>query len=471
MSEFFQRAQLLWSQSRPDEALAEIGRHLVEEPHDPAALAVRGQLLAALDQKEEALASVREALTYGPELGYAHYAYARILLKFEQKKTALAAIQEAIRIDPEEPTFYCTQALVYLQMSDWAKTLQAAETALELDPESEEALNLQSLALRRMGRRHESSEALQAALNRNPEDAFTHTNRGWQLLEQGNSQQALNHFREALRLDPDMDPARNGIIESLKSRHIVYRQVLKYFFWMSNFSPRTQMLVVLGAWFVVNLLSRVRESLGPAEVLVTPMLYLYLAFVLLSWLSDPFFNLILRLDSYGRLALDRRQKKQANALAVCLAVAAAFLVSYFIVSNENLLVGALWSVLLAIPATNIYEVRKGRPRLTMTVVTIALSAALLTHVYLYMFKIDPQTEQINAYRREIATKYEQTDLAGKVKLLQEKFTVPALTSLENSVSLANRLFRFLQFGVLAACFAPAVLPSENDRNEVDVKLK
>ncbi|MCG6155939.1 tetratricopeptide repeat protein [Rubinisphaera margarita] len=470
MSQYFQRAQLLWSQSRPDEALTEIGRHLGEEPHDAIALAFRGQLLAALDQKEEALASVREALTYDPELGYAHFAHARILLKFEQKKLALSAIHEAIRINPDEPDFYCTQALIYLQMSDWAKSLTSAETALELNPESEEALNLQSLALRRMGRRRESSAALEAALNRNPEDPFTHTNRGWELLEKGESKQALEHFREALRLDPNMDGARTGIIESLKSRHIVYRQVLKYFFWMSNFSPRTQMLIIFGAWFVVNFLSRVRESLGPAEVLVTPMLYLYLAFVLLSWLSDSFFNLVLRLDPYGRLALDRRQNRQANVLAACLVAATAFLISYFVMSDESLLVGALWSALLAIPATNIYEVRKGRPRQAMTLATIALGAALLTHVYLYMAVIDPQLERINAHRLANAAKFEQADRAGQAQLLEDEFTVPVLTSLQGSISLANRLFRFVQFGILAACFVPALLPSENDRNEVDVKL-
>ena len=55
------------------------------------------------------------------------------------------------------------------------------------------------------------------ALGRNPENAHTNANQGWSLLHGGQPGKALEHFREALRLDPDLEFARAGMVEALKA--------------------------------------------------------------------------------------------------------------------------------------------------------------------------------------------------------------------------------------------------------------
>ena len=66
------------------------------------------------------------------------------------------------------------------------------------------------MALVRLGRRDEAGATLEAALARDPENAVTHANQGWARLHAGDFRGALEHFREALRLNPSLEWARAG---------------------------------------------------------------------------------------------------------------------------------------------------------------------------------------------------------------------------------------------------------------------
>ncbi len=83
----------------------------------------------------------------------------------------------------------------------------------------------------------------------NPNNPNTHANLGWALLHKGEHEKAMIHFREALRLDPELQWAQQGIVEALKARHFIYRVMLKYFLWMSRLGSRAQWGVILGAYF------------------------------------------------------------------------------------------------------------------------------------------------------------------------------------------------------------------------------
>ena len=69
-----------------------------------------------------------------------------------------------------------------------------------------------------MGHTEASVQELRNTLSLDAEDATSHANLGWTLLHQGNLKKAEEHFREALRLDPELELARLGAIETLKSK-------------------------------------------------------------------------------------------------------------------------------------------------------------------------------------------------------------------------------------------------------------
>src|SRR5947199_251490 len=83
------------------------------------------------------------------------------------------------------------------------------------------------------------------AIGLSPEDADSHANQGWTLLHASEPRRAMEHFREALRLEPNHQWARAGIVEALKARVFLYRWLLAYFLWMARLSGRAQWGILL----------------------------------------------------------------------------------------------------------------------------------------------------------------------------------------------------------------------------------
>lgn len=196
----------------------------------------------------------------------------------------------------------------------WQDALDAAEEGLRLDPEHAGCANLRAMALVKLGRRGEAGATIDSALAKDPENATTHANRGWTLLEQRDPARALEHFRESLRLDPDNAWARQGIVEALKARNPVYAVMLRYFLWMSKLSRRAQWGVILGGYVGNRLLAGAAAANPEIAPLVLPLRILYVAFVLLTWTAQPLFNLVLRLDRFGRLALSDEEIVESNSI-------------------------------------------------------------------------------------------------------------------------------------------------------------
>jgi hypothetical protein len=117
-----------------------------------------------------------------------------------------------------------------------------------------------------------------------------------------------------------------------------------------------------------------------------PILFAYFGFVLLTWLSPSFFNLLLRLDKFGRYALSADQIRGANVLAACLAATLLCLVAALAAANGMLLLGAIFFALLALPASAIYVCDEGWPRQAMAVITLALLGAVLIVLTIGLFE-------------------------------------------------------------------------------------
>ena len=150
-----------------------------------------------------------------------------------------------------------------------------------------ESANLRASALVQLGRREEAGDTIDSALARDPENAFTHANHGWARLHAGDHRAAREHLREALRLDPELDWARQGMIEALKAGNPLYGLMLRYFLWTGRLSRRGQWAVVLGGYVAFRLLGGVAADVPASRPVVVPLLVLYALFVLLTWVASP----------------------------------------------------------------------------------------------------------------------------------------------------------------------------------------
>jgi tetratricopeptide (TPR) repeat protein len=202
------------------------------------------------------------------------------------------------------------------------------------------------------------------------EVAVALTNQGWAALEQGEPQQAVQHFRRALRLRPNYSRARSGIVEALKAHHPLYRQLLSWFFWLSRFQPATQIGVMLAAFLAIRLIMVVGgESVWPLSLA-------FLGVCVLLGLASPLFDVLLRIDPDGGQSLDADQRRGANLLLFNL-LAPLPLILWFSLTNNGLgIVTWILFTLTSLPSSAIYRCRAGWPRWTMIVITTAVLAMI-----------------------------------------------------------------------------------------------
>jgi tetratricopeptide (TPR) repeat protein len=381
MSAHLDRAQLLLAQSRPADAEQEAMQALATQPENPRALALLA--LSRVDQSkhELALEAAGAAVGLAPDEPYFHYVHALVQHRMDHDEEAFRAAQEALRLDPTDADYFALLASIELARRRWPAALEAAEQALALNPEHVGAANLRAMALIRLGRKAEATATVDFALTRAPEDAFSHANQGWNYLHQNDPKRAQEHFREALRLDPTLEHARHGMLEALKARNPVYRAMLAYFLWLGRQSAKFQWGFIIGVYFASRAAHGLSEAQPQLSWLWTPLLWMFYAFVYLSWTAGPMFNLLLRFDRFGWHVLSDDQRTGANWFG---AVFALMLVCFAWWLGAGSAVGFFAAIVLAALSICIAATfgRTGRNRLILGACTgalalIAVSAGLM----------------------------------------------------------------------------------------------
>ncbi len=385
------RVDLLMSQGRFDAAEAELEAVLGESPETAEAHSMLAICLAHRDEDKRALEEAREGVGLAPDDPYSHYVLAVILNDQNDLVGAATAVGDAIDLDPEYPSAHALAGSIHYRRKEWAKALEAAQTGLRCDPEHVGCANLEAMALNQLGRGDEAGEALEQALRRHPENAETHANRGWNLLRKGDTKGALESFREALRLDPELDWARQGIVEALKARNPIYRLVLHYFFLMSRLSGRAQWGILIGGYLLYRVtLSAAQNGSGAAKFL-WPVVWLYLAFVFLSWFASPIFDLMLLVHPVGRYALSTEEKRGSAMLGIVLLGAIAAIATFLMSGSEGALITALVLGALTFPVRGYFALGWPQHRRLILVTGLVVAALGFGGLAMYLSGAEADT--------------------------------------------------------------------------------
>lgn len=386
MNAHLPRAQLLLQQQRYDMAEAELRQAIGAEPDDAAAHALLGLSLTRQNKNREAVEACRRAVSLGPDIPFCHYAMAGVLYEQERHDEALAAVAEAIRLDPYEASYHALRGQIHLHKRNWKDALAAAEDALAVDAESVDGANVRAVALTNLGRRAEAGATIDAALARDPDNATTHANQGWTLLHANRPKEAMSHFAEALRLDPNLEWARAGIVEAMKARNPIYRVMLGYFLWISRLSSGVQFGLLVGAYVLVRFLRHLQQENPNLAPYIIPIVIAYVVFVFVSWTADPLFNLVLRLNRFGRRALSQDQRIASNWFGATLLLAVAFGLAALARPAPGTIYGFAFFAAMTIPVAGVFKVHDARrPWFVAYVVVMAcfglatLANALVLH--------------------------------------------------------------------------------------------
>lgn len=369
------RGYLLVQQQRWELAEKELRLCLADDPNRAEGHSLLALCLIQRKQFDEATREAKEGVHLAPENAAAHYMLSRVYYERNQFTEAEESAREALRLDPFDADYFGWLARILFTRRRWHEALDAADQGLALDGEHVDCANLRAMALVKLGRKLDAENTIGSALERNPENADSHANLGWTLLEQRQPEKALHHFREALRLEPNMEWARLGIIEAMKSRYLIYRLILGYFLWMMKLSERAQIFIVIGGYLGFRALREIARQNPQLRLFVLPILIAYIGFAVMTWLAVPLFNLVLRLSRFGRLALSREEISTSNWVGGALLLAIVILPFSFF--YESLLFVALMCGLMSLPLAHIYDCDAGWPRKTLALITLGMGLLAL----------------------------------------------------------------------------------------------
>ena len=131
-------------------------------------------------------------------------------------------------------------------------------------------------------------------------------------LKKENIKKHSEHFREALKLDPNFTYAQSGMLEALKANNIFYRLFLQYSFWMGNLTAKYQWGVIIGFYIGFRLIRALAASNENLRPYLTPIIILLALIMFSTWIITPVSNLFLRFNKYGKHLLGKQDKISAN---------------------------------------------------------------------------------------------------------------------------------------------------------------
>ena len=246
----------------------------------------------------------------------------------------------------------------------------SARTALSLDADDETASNLLAHTLRLQNRLDESEDEAKRRLARNPENAFSFANAGWAALQRGDVKGAESHFKESLRIDPEMEYARDGLKQSYRARSAFFRMFLKWSFFMQRFNANNRMAILIGLVIGFKVLRILAASVHP--LLVIPVALAYYLFVFGSWLSDGLANFLILRDPVARLSLDRSEKIEGAVIGLFFFGGITALVAGLALTIHPLAVVGGILLIAALPASMVFTNPSIKGRFVFSAVGVAI---------------------------------------------------------------------------------------------------
>lgn len=370
-----ERAWLLYRQGRHDAALDIARLCLADDPHDVEAMSLMALCHGAKKEFDSAERIARGAVAEDPQYAFAHYVLADVMSDRHATAEALSSIERAIEIDPNVATYRAFRGSMLLALDRREDALVSAEEGLQIDPTNAQCLNIRAQALLRLGRTAEARSTLETALSEDPEDPHAHAAQGWAALQSRNYDQALFHFSEALRRNPNLEWARAGLVEAMKAKNVLYRPLLAYFVFMSRLTSGQRWMVVLGIYFaprVFNAIGREFPTIAPFALVLG---YACIALALLSWIGVPIANFLLATNRFGRAALLPVERAVAYVVGTSVCLALVLIGISFVEVRCVWFAGALFVVALA--SSGIADCDPGYPRVIAIGLASVLGAAAL----------------------------------------------------------------------------------------------
>lgn len=368
----FQRVELLISQGRIGDAEKQVRSFLENEPTNEYGRYLLAYILFFKGKSKESEQIALHLQHDDPENPVYLALLAEINLKEEEYDAAEAKGKELLQMAPYHADFHNLMSRIKFAQRYFDSALEYANSALEIDPENLEALNQKTMLAGLLGDNESAKNTILEALEKNPEDPYTIANHAHQLLKEGNVKESLERFSEALALNPTNSLARYGMQEAMKSKFWLYKLFFKYFNFMARLTANGSWTFLIGTYVLYQVLIRISNSNEALAPFLTPIIYLLLAFFILSWIINPLMNLYLMTNKYGRLLLDDDDKKMAQYTGASLLLAIVGFGLYFTLGGDTNLMTGIFFVGMMIPLGSFLSPYDEKQKKKLTIFTVAI---------------------------------------------------------------------------------------------------
>ncbi len=317
----FQRGLLLLQRDRPFDAAPFFQQAVAADPEEAAYYSYLA-LCWVHDPKKtaQALETARIATRLAPEDStyWAHLAAVQLQSSRDGNKAelemALQSGRKALSLLPDDAYARSIVASIHLQLEQPAMAEKEARNALALDLDNTSAAQTLSLALLQQGKNQENASLISYQLQENPEDTHAHVSAGFAALFRGDHQQANSHFKEALRLDPANEAARYGLVESFRSRNVIYRSHLRFCHWLEVKTGGNSAKFMLIGYVIYQVVHTMTKDRFPSLAMI--ILCLWVCFCFWSHLASGIGGFFLLFDRYARHSLRRLEYWEGFSVGV-----------------------------------------------------------------------------------------------------------------------------------------------------------
>jgi tetratricopeptide (TPR) repeat protein len=218
-SAFVNLALALAKNGGADEAERQLNAWLQQDPNNAGIYMALGVAYTSAGKSAQAAAAFQKATELQPESSDAHLNFGMALILQFDRKDGLHELKEAVRLNPQSAAAHSSLGHFYFEEGSYDDAQWEFGIATRLQPTLEDAYYFWALVERQTDNYGKAVELLQKAVTLNPNNANTQFLLGQCFEKQGRTEEAVKHWKEALRIDPEQSEALYNLAKGLKKIH------------------------------------------------------------------------------------------------------------------------------------------------------------------------------------------------------------------------------------------------------------
>ncbi|MCC7440696.1 MAG: tetratricopeptide repeat protein [Bdellovibrionales bacterium] len=207
------RAEVLRRKGQPDGAMQEVDRVLVLRPDHMEAVELKTQLLSEAQDHEAVVEIVSHYLPRYSRPSRGLLLRARAYLALKQPRPAVNDLKVVVAKDPGLAEAQLALGRAHLDLREWKSAEMVYRRAVEHFPSQSDGWLGLSESLSGQGRKKESVTALRKVSDIDPTDAEVLYQLGRLHADTGESDQAQEYYRRALKMDRAHEKAAQALVE------------------------------------------------------------------------------------------------------------------------------------------------------------------------------------------------------------------------------------------------------------------